>query len=167
MDEHERIAKGKALRRRVLGSAYVDAPGEAPTKFQAAFRTFAEEHCWANVWIRPGLELRERSMINLAILASLARWPEFEVHVHGALNNGVTEDEIVEIILQAGVYAGIPIASEAFRAADRAVARYKKDDEPLGGDSACWLHLVCPGCGAVLDRDSAEHRPGCLEGPSR
>ena len=129
MEEKERLAKGNALRRRVLGSAYVDAPGPAPTKFQAAFRAFAEEHCWANVWIRPGLELRERSMINLAILASLARWPEFEVHIHGALNNGVTEDEIVEIILQAGVYAGIPIASEGFRAADRAVAQYRKQNE--------------------------------------
>ncbi len=122
MSEEERIEKGKALRRTVLGSAYVDRPGTSPTKYQAAFAKFAEEHCWANVWIRPGLELRERSMINLAILASLARWPEFEVHVRGALNNGVTEDEIHEIILQAGVYAGIPIASEAFRAADRVLA---------------------------------------------
>jgi len=130
MDEQERLEKGKALRRRVLGSAYVDAPGPAPTKFQAAFRAFAEEHCWSNVWIRPGLALRERSMINLAILASLARWPEFEVHIYGALNNGVTEDEIVELILQAGVYAGIPIASEAFRAADRAVAEYRKRNQP-------------------------------------
>jgi 4-carboxymuconolactone decarboxylase len=129
MDEKERLVKAKTLRRQVLGSAYVDAPGPEPTKFQAAFRAFAEEHCWANVWIRPGLELRDRSMINLAILASLARWPEFEVHIYGALNNGITEDEIVEIILQAGVYAGIPIASEAFRAADHAVAEYRKRRE--------------------------------------
>lgn len=128
MNQSERIAKGKALRRTVLGSAYVDKPGPQPTKFQAAFAAFAEEHCWANVWIRPGLALRDRSMINLAILASLARWPEFEVHVRGALNNGVTEDEIVEIILQAGVYAGIPIASEAFRAADRVIAAYRAEN---------------------------------------
>ena len=79
------------------------------------------------MWIRPGLDLRTRSMLNLVMLASLARWPEFEVHIRGALNNGVTEDEIVEIILQAGVYAGIPIASEAFRAADRAVTAYKAE----------------------------------------
>lgn len=121
MNETERIAKGKALRRRVLGDAYVDRAGSSPSKYQAAFAEFATEHCWANVWIRPGLDVRTRSMLNLAMLASLARWPEFEVHVHGALNNGVTEDEIAEIILQAGVYAGIPIASEAFRAAERAV----------------------------------------------
>ena len=118
---------GKALRRKVLGDAYVDRPGPRPTKFAAAFAGFANEHCWANVWIRPGLDLRTRSMLNLAMLASLARWPEFEVHIRGALNNGVTEDEIVEIVLQAGVYAGIPIASEAFRAADRAVSAYNAE----------------------------------------
>ncbi|MGA7746827.1 MAG: carboxymuconolactone decarboxylase family protein [Candidatus Aquilonibacter sp.] len=127
MNDDERIAAGKALRRKVLGDAYVDRPGPQPTKFAAAFAEFANEHCWANVWIRPGLDLRTRSMLNLVMLASLARWPEFEVHIRGALNNGVTEDEIVEIILQAGVYAGIPIASEAFRAADRAVAAYKAE----------------------------------------
>jgi 4-carboxymuconolactone decarboxylase len=127
MNESERIVQGKALRRKVLGDAYVDRPGPQPTKFAAAFAEFANEHCWANVWIRPGLDLRTRSMLNLAMLASLARWPEFEVHIRGALNNGVTEDEIVEIILQAGVYAGIPIASEAFRAADRAVSAYNAE----------------------------------------
>jgi 4-carboxymuconolactone decarboxylase len=127
MNEDERIAQGKALRRKVLGDAYVDRPGPQPTKFAAAFAEFANEHCWANVWIRPGLDLRTRSMLNLAMLASLARWPEFEVHIRGALNNGVTEDEIVEIVLQAGVYAGIPIASEAFRAADRAVSAYNAE----------------------------------------
>ncbi len=127
MNEDERIAQGKALRRKVLGDAYVDRPGPQPTKFAAAFAEFANEHCWANVWIRPGLDLRTRSMLNLAMLASLARWAEFEVHVRGALNNGVTEDEIVEIVLQAGVYAGIPIASEAFRAADRAVSSYNAE----------------------------------------
>ncbi len=129
MDEKERIQQGKALRRSVLGSAYVDRPGPKPTKFQAAFATFAEEHCWANVWIRPGLELRERSIINLAILASFGRWPEFETHVRGALNNGITEDELVEIILHTGVYAGIPVAAEAFRAADRVVTAYRAEQD--------------------------------------
>jgi 4-carboxymuconolactone decarboxylase len=127
MNDNERIAAGKALRRKVLGDAYVDRPGPQPTKFAAAFAEFANQHCWANVWIRPGLDLRTRSMLNLAMLASLARWPEFEVHIHGALNNGVTEDEIVEIVLQTGVYAGIPIAAEAFRAADRAVAAHRAE----------------------------------------
>jgi 4-carboxymuconolactone decarboxylase len=129
MDENERIAKGQALRRAVLGAAHVDRPGPNPTKFQAAFTEFTNEHCWGNVWIRPGLTPKQRSMLNLAMLAALARWHEFEVHVRGALNNGVTEDEILEIILQAGVYAGMPIAAEAFRAADRVIAAYASEKE--------------------------------------
>jgi 4-carboxymuconolactone decarboxylase len=121
MNESERIAKGKALRRQVLGPEYVDRPGPSPTKFQAAFATFAEEHCWANVWIRPGLKLRERSIVTLSVLASLGCWPEFETHIRGALNNGITEDELIEIILQIAVYAGIPVAAEALRCADRTI----------------------------------------------
>ena len=121
MTEDERIAKGKALRREVLGSEYVDRPGPRPTKFQAAFAAFSEEHCWANVWIRPGLELRERSMVTLTALAALARWPEFETHVRGARNNGISEDELVEIILQIAVYAGIPVAAQAFRSVDHVI----------------------------------------------
>ena len=66
-------------------------------------------------------------MLNLAMLAAMARWHEFEIHVRGALNNGVTEDEIIEVILQAGVYAGVPIASEAMRVAERAVATYRQE----------------------------------------
>jgi 4-carboxymuconolactone decarboxylase len=124
VDESERVAEGKQVRREVLGAKYVDKPGER-TKFQAAFEAFTNEHCWGNVWIRPGLDRKTRSMLNLAMLSSLARWHEFEVHVRGALNNGVTEDEIEEIILQAGVYAGIPIAAEAFRIAERAIKEYQ------------------------------------------
>jgi len=126
MNETERIAQGKALRRTVLGDEYVDLHGAAPSKFQKAFADFAAEHVWANVWIRPGLALRERSIINLAILSTLGRWPEFETHVRGALNNGLTEDEIIEVILHTAVYAGVPVAAEALRAAERAVNAYQK-----------------------------------------
>lgn len=124
MTENERIDQGRAIRRRVLGGDYVDQPGAAPTKLQAAFRAFTTEHCWGNVWVREGLSHKQRSMLNLAMLAVMARWHEFEVHVRGALNNGVTDDEIVEILLQAGVYASVPIASEGFKIADRVIAQY-------------------------------------------
>lgn len=123
MNEPERIAKGKELRRAVLGAEYVDRHG-TPSKFQKAFADFATEHVWANVWIRPGLELRERSIINLALLSALGRWPEFETHVRGALNNGLTEDEIIEVILHTAVYAGVPVAAEALRATERVVSRF-------------------------------------------
>jgi 4-carboxymuconolactone decarboxylase len=124
MTEDERIEKGRAIRRQVLGADYVDQPGAAPTKMQAAFRKFTTENCWGTVWVREGLSHKQRSMLNLAMLSVMARWHEFEVHVRGALTNGVTEDEIVEILLQAGVYAGVPIASEGFKIADRVVAQY-------------------------------------------
>ena len=125
MTENERIEKGRAIRREVLGADYVDAPGTSPTKLQAAFREFTTEHCWGNVWVREGLSHKQRSMLNLAMLSVMARWHEFEVHVRGALRNGVTEDEIIEILLQAGVYAGVPIASEGFKIADRVIAAHR------------------------------------------
>lgn len=121
MDHEEKLARGREIRREVLGARHVDKPGPTPTKFQQAFQDFTVEHCWANVWVRPGLERKTRSMLNLAMLAAMARWHEFEVHVRGALNNGVTEDEIIEIILQVGVYAGVPVAAEAMRVAEKAV----------------------------------------------
>lgn len=122
--ESERIEQGKAIRREVLGAAHVDRPGPTPTKLQAAFRDFTIEHCWANVWVRPGLSRRDRSVLNLGMLAAMARWHEFEVHVRGAINNGLTDDEFVEIILQVGVYAGVPVAAEAFRVADKVLAEH-------------------------------------------
>ena len=125
MTENERIENGRAIRRKVLGADYVDAPGTSPTKLQAAFREFTTEHCWGNVWVREGLSHKQRSMLNLAMLSVMARWHEFEVHVRGALTNGVTEDEIIEILLQAGVYAGVPIASEGFKIADRVIAAHR------------------------------------------
>lgn len=127
--ESDRIAKGREIRRAVLGAAYVDRPGPEPTKIQAEFQAFTNEHCWGNVWMRPGLDRKQRSMLNLAMLSAMGRWHEFEVHVRGALNNGVTENEIIEIILQAGVYAGIPVAAEAFRIAERVIDQYDAPSE--------------------------------------
>lgn len=125
MNHEERIALGAKIRSEVLGTRHVDDPGADSTKFHQAFREFTVEHCWANVWVRPGLDRRTRSLLNLAMLAAMARWHEFKVHTKGALNNGVTEEEIIEVILQAGVYAGVPIAAEAMRVAEEAVKEYR------------------------------------------
>ncbi len=125
MNHEEKLALGAKVRSEVLGTKHVNIPDKAPTKFQQAFREFTVEHCWANVWLRPGLERKTRSLLNLAMLAVMARWTEFEVHTKGALNNGVTEEEIIEVVLQAGVYAGVPIAAEAMRAAERAVNEHR------------------------------------------
>ena len=114
----DRMKRGAQIRAEVLGQAHVSQPGPNLSKFQKAFQDFTVEHCWGNVWVRPGLERKTLSV--------MGRWHEFEVHVRGALNNGVTEDEIIEIILQAGVYGGVPVAAEAMRIADRAVKTYKE-----------------------------------------
>ena len=123
--DQDRIALGNQIRMEVLGKKHVSEPGSSPSKFQKAFLDFTIEHCWANVWVRPGLERKTRSMLNLGMLAVMARWHEFEIHVRGALNNGVSEDEIIEIVLQAGVYAGVPIAAEAMRTAERIIKEYR------------------------------------------
>jgi len=121
MDHEEKMNLGRQVRAEVLGADHVNKGGTNRTKFQQAFRDYTEEHCWAAVWTRPGLPRKTRSMLNLSMLAVMARWTEFEVHVRGALNNGVTDDEIIEVVLQAGVYAGVPIAAEAMRAAEKVI----------------------------------------------
>ncbi len=113
----DQMAAGAQVRREVLGQSHVGNRSSTPDRFQEEFTKYTEEHCWGNVWVRPGLGRKTRSMLNLAMLAALGRWHEFEVHVRGAINNGVSETETIEIILQAGVYAGIPVAAEGFRRA--------------------------------------------------
>jgi len=121
MNHDEKMELGRTARAEVLGADYVNRGGPNRSKFQQAFRDYTEEHCWAAVWTRPGLPRKTRSMLNLAMLAVMARWTEFEVHVRGALNNGVSDDEIIEIVLQTGVYAGVPVAAEAMRAAEKVI----------------------------------------------
>ena len=102
----------------MLGAAYVDAGRQKANPFTQHFIEFTQTQCWGNVWLREGLSRKTRSMLNVCMLAALARWHEFEVHIRGALNNGVTPEEIAEILLHTAVYAGIPIASEGFRRAE-------------------------------------------------
>jgi 4-carboxymuconolactone decarboxylase len=117
----ERARQGAKVRREVLGAAYVDAGKQKANPFTEHFIEFTQTQCWGNVWLREGLSHKTRSMLNVCMLAALARWHEFEVHVRGALNNGVTQEEIAEILLHTAVYAGIPIASEGFRRADAVI----------------------------------------------
>jgi 4-carboxymuconolactone decarboxylase len=118
----ERARQGAKVRRDVLGAAYVDSRNQQANAFTQHFTEFTQTQCWGNVWLRDGLSHKTRSMLNVCMLAALARWHEFEVHVRGALNNGVTAEEIAEILLHTAVYAGIPIASEGFRRADKIIS---------------------------------------------
>jgi 4-carboxymuconolactone decarboxylase len=119
----ERAQLGAKVRREVLGAAYIDAGKQQANPFTQNFIEFTQTQCWGNVWLREGLPRKTRSMLNIAMLAAMARWNEFDVHVRGALNNGVTPEEIAETLLQAGVYAGIPIAAEGFRRANAVIAQ--------------------------------------------
>ena len=120
----ERRAIGAQIHKEVLGASHIQR-NDTPHLFDSVFLAFTEDFCWGNVWSRPGLTRPVRSMLNLAMLASLGRWHEFEVHTRGALNNGVTEEEIAEVLLQAGVYAGIPVAAEALRRAKSVLVEQK------------------------------------------
>lgn len=111
--------EGMKIRKAVLGAAYVDnsLAGAANDDFMMAFQDITTEYCWGYAWARPGLSKKTRSMLNLAMLAALNRSPELKLHVNGALNNGLTKDEIKEIFLQVAIYCGIPASLDAFKTA--------------------------------------------------
>ena len=113
----ERFATGLAVRRAVLGAEYVDKSVEAATDFMADFQKMVTEFCWGEIWTRPGLVRRDRSLLNLAMLAALNRPNELKLHLKGALNNGVTRDEIKEVFMAVCVYAGVPAGLDAFKTA--------------------------------------------------
>jgi 4-carboxymuconolactone decarboxylase len=112
-----RLARGLAMRREVLGDEHVERVLSAATEFTTPSQELVTEFCWGEVWPRPGLDRRTRSLINLAMLTALNRMHEFRVHVRGAVNNGATGEEIRETLLQAMVYCGAPAGLESFREA--------------------------------------------------
>ncbi|MGH3304665.1 MAG: carboxymuconolactone decarboxylase family protein, partial [Streptosporangiaceae bacterium] len=112
-----RLQRGLALRREVLGGRHVDAALAAMTEFTRPIQEYVTETCWGEVWSRPGLDRRTRSLVNLGMLTALNRMAEFGVHVRGARHNGCTEEEIQEVLLQTAAYCGAPAALEAFRIA--------------------------------------------------
>jgi len=115
--------KGKEIRAQVLGDAYVQKATTNVDSFNGPLQDLVTEYCWGAVWGRDGLPLKTRSMLNLAMLATLNRPQELATHVRGALTNGVTRDEIREIFLQVAIYAGVPAAVDSFR-----IARTVLDD---------------------------------------
>ncbi len=113
--------KGMATRRAVLGDAYVDAALAKASPFTEPLQELVTRHAWGNTWQRPGLDLRTRSIVTVSMLVALGRSHELKTHVRGALNNGVTVEELQEIFLHASVYCGFPAAVDAFRAASEVV----------------------------------------------
>lgn len=117
MAKSEMFEKGLEVRRKVLGAEYVDGGLAKADDFMMAFQNITTEWCWGYAWTRPGLEHKTRSMLNLAMLTALDKPGELKLHVKGALANGVTVEEIKEILLHATVYCGIPAGLNAFKAA--------------------------------------------------
>jgi 4-carboxymuconolactone decarboxylase len=124
MDDHE---TGMRTRREVLGDAHVDRAAAAAGEFGAPFQDFITRYAWGGVWSRPGLDRRMRSAITLAALVAVRAENELGMHVAAALRNGLTPDEIREVLLHTAVYAGVPAANAAFAVAQRVLAEASGD----------------------------------------
>ena len=118
----EAFEKGLKTRREVLGSEYVDNSLKNAGEFNMPMQELVTEYCWNDIWNRPGLDRRSRSMINLSMLTALNRPHELKLHLKGAINNGLTKDEIREILMQTAIYCGVPAAIDSFRCAKEVFA---------------------------------------------
>ena len=115
--DSKRFEEGLAVRREVLGSDYVDKAIASADELTRPLQNLITEYCWGEVWTRPGLPRKTRSLINLAMLTALNRSHELRLHLRGALNNGCSREEIMEVFLQTLIYCGAPAAIDSFRAA--------------------------------------------------
>lgn len=120
--------RGLQTRREVLGDAYVDASLNAANEFSMDMQELVTQYCWGDVWNRPGLERASRSLINLSMLTALNRSHELATHVRGAINNGVTREQIKEVFLQTAIYCGVPAAIESFRVANAVFAQIDAEE---------------------------------------
>ena len=111
--------KGLKVRREVVGDAYVDASLKNADSFSQPMQELVTQYCWGDVWSRPGLDRRTRSLLNLSMIAALNRPDELHTHVRGAINNGVTKEEIQEAFLQVAVYCGMPAGLGSFKVASQ------------------------------------------------
>ena len=118
----ELFDQGLRTRREVLGAEYVDTSIRNADDFSMAMQELVTQYAWGDVWNRPGLDRRTRSLLNLAMITALNRPHELKLHVRGAINNGVTKDEIREVFLQAAIYCGMPAAIDSFRIARNVLA---------------------------------------------
>jgi 4-carboxymuconolactone decarboxylase len=119
MDDDTRRENGMTVRRAVLGDEHVDRAIAETTEVTADFQDLITRYAWGDIWSRPGLARRDRSIAVLSSLIALGAWGEVEMHLRAALRNGLTKDEIVEVILQSAVYAGVPAANHAFQLAKK------------------------------------------------
>ncbi len=117
MDSQQRFERGLAIRKEVLGAEYVDASLRGADDFTREMQQLVTEYAWGEIWSRPGLSRRDRSLLNLGMLTALNRPHELRLHVRGALTNGISKDEIKEVLMQSAIYCGVPAALDSIRIA--------------------------------------------------
>lgn len=126
MDERERHDNGMKVRRAVLGDAHVDRTVTRRNDFNGEFQDLITRYAWGEIWTRPGLPRHTRSLLTIAMMVALNRADEFKLHVRGAFSNGVTRDEIKEVLMQAAIYCGVPAANTAFHLAEDVFAQMEQ-----------------------------------------
>ena len=126
--DQELYDKGMKIRREVLGDDYVDRALAKSGEFNDPLQELVTTYCWGWCWGRDGLERRDRSLINLAMIAVLNRHNELKAHIRGALNNGLSKEEIREVLLQVGIYGGVPAMVDSFRIANEAFAEIEAEE---------------------------------------
>jgi len=123
MDENERYENGLAVRREVLGDVHVDRSLAKRNEFTEEFQALITRYAWGEIWTRPGLPRHTRSLLTVGLMVALNRPDEFRLHVRAAFNNGVTRDDIREVLLHCAIYAGVPAANSAFHMAEEVFAQ--------------------------------------------
>ena len=126
MADNNRFKNGMAVRRKVLGDAYVDQSMQNADDYTMPLQTFVTENAWGTVWVREGLSLQQRSIITVSAMIAMNRPHELKLHIRGALNNGITKEELRELFLHCGAYCGAPAALDAFRVAREVFAEEAK-----------------------------------------
>ncbi len=127
----DQVERGMRVRRAVLGEEHVDRAQASTTEFTRDFQEFITRYAWGDVWSRPGLDRKTRSMLVIAITAALGRTEELRLHVRGSRNTGVTREEVREVLLQVAVYAGVPAANTAFANAAAVYREVDAEDSPV------------------------------------
>ena len=123
MHEDERFEKGLEVRKAVLGNAHVERSLVKRNDFNGEFQALITRYAWGEIWTRPGLSRHTRSLLTIGLMVALNRSDEFKLHIRAAFNNGVTKDEIREVLLQCAIYAGVPAANSAFHQAEEVFAQ--------------------------------------------
>jgi len=126
MDEQERHDKGLTVRRAVLGDAHVDRAMKRKDAFNAEFQELITRYAWGEIWTRPGLPRHTRSLLTIALMVAMNRNEEFRLHLRAAFNNGVTRDQIKEVLLHCAIYCGVPAANSAFHMAEEVFAQMEQ-----------------------------------------